>query len=378
MSSIFDQISVNPQKGITLALQLKQQLTWLIASSKLKPGDRLPTVRQMAERLAINLHTVRNAYHLLEAEGLLETRPGKGTHVLTFDARLITKRMSLQRSHSVGVILPSWSNPFYHAFLQGVEEIAQEDQTMLFLCITHDDPGEVLRNFAQLSAKQVDGILVVSQDTSELFSAETETVANSIPFVTIDWPGSQGYSVQMDLENAGYQATQHLLDHCHRRVGLVTFMEKVPNIQPVNNGYRRALHEAGIEPDPALIARMPDFTMASGCEGARRLLSLPQPPTAIFAIADMLALGVMQAASEAGLRIPQEIALTSFNDIPFAGLLHPPLTTVAAPASQMGQEAMRMLQRLIAGKRPIHKHVVLPTSLVVRQSCGLHGLPSNG
>jgi DNA-binding LacI/PurR family transcriptional regulator len=378
MSSVFDQISVNPQKGLTLALQLKQQLTWLIASGKLKPGDRLPTVRQMAERLAINLHTVRNAYHLLEAEGLLETRPGKGTHVLPFDARLMIKRISLQKSHTVGIILPSWSNPFYHTLLQGVEEVAQEDQTMLFLCVTHDDPGEVWRNFAQLSAKQVDGILVVSQDTSELFSAGTETVANSIPFVTVDWPGSQGYSVQMDLENAGYQATQHLLEHGHRRVGLVTFMEKVRNVQPVNNGYRRALQEAGIEAGPALIARMPDFTMASGCEAARRLLSLPQPPTAIFAIADMLALGVMQAASEAGLRIPQEIALTSFNDIPFAGLVHPPLTTVAAPASQMGQEAMRILQRLIAGKRPIHKHVVLHTSLVIRQSCGPHELPSNG
>lgn len=370
MSDIFNQLFINPQKGVTLATQLKQQLTWLIASGRLNPGDRLPPVRLLAERLSINLHTVRHAYHLLEAEGLLETRPGRGTHVLAFDPRQLAGQMRLQRSHCVGVIVPSWSNPFYHAFLQGVEEIAQEDQTLLFLCVTHDDPGEVWRIYAQLAAKQVDGILVVSHDASELISAGGEP--DGLPCVSVDYPASQGYSVQMDLENAGYQATRHLLEHGHRRVGLVTYLEKIPNVQPINNGYRRALQEAGIDANPALIARLPDFSTASGREGARRLLTLPLPPTAIFAIADMLALGVVQAVKEAGLRIPQDIAVTSFNDIPFAGLVDPPLTTVAAPALQMGQEAMRMLQKLIAGKRPAHKQVILPTSLVVRQSCGDH------
>jgi LacI family repressor for deo operon, udp, cdd, tsx, nupC, and nupG len=375
MHPVFAQLTVNPNKGYSLSMQLKMQLTWLIASAQLKPGDRLPTVRQMADHLSINLHTVRSAYHMLEAEGLLETRRGKGTHVLPFTPSQIIQSQPMQRSHCVGVIVPSWSNPFYHAFLQGVEEIAQEDQILLFLCITHDDPGAVIRIYAQLAAKRVDGILVVSHEPSDLSLQENWT--NQIPCVTSDWPARTGYSVQLDLEGAGYQATRHLIEHGHRRLGLVTFRESVPNVQPDNNGYRRALQEAGIKVETDLITRAPDFTPASGEEAARQLLTLPQRPTAIFAIADMLALGVMQAIRSAGLHIPEEIALTSFNDIPFAGFVDPPLTTVAAPAVQMGQEAMRMLRNLIAGKRPAHKHVVLPTSLVVRQSCGQHAQLDN-
>ena len=117
--------------------------------------------------------------------------------------------------------------------------------------------------------------------------------------------------------------------------------------------------------------------MAAGAEGARKLLALTQPPMAIFAIADMLALGALCAIKSAGLRIPQDIALVGFNDIPTAALVEPPLTTVAAPAQEMGAVAMQMLQDLIAGRKPSHRRVVLPVSLVVRQSCGAHG-PSVG
>ena len=109
----------------------------------------------------------------------------------------------------------------------------------------------------------------------------------------------------------------------------------------------------------------------------RRLLALPKPPTAVFAIADALALGAMSAAKEAGLRIPEDIALIGFNDIPLAGMLDPPLSTVTGYPDQLGFQAMSMLQKLIAGKRPAQRRIVLPTDLVIRQSCGKHGPPSS-
>jgi DNA-binding LacI/PurR family transcriptional regulator len=132
------------------------------------------------------------------------------------------------------------------------------------------------------------------------------------------------------------------------------------------------LREAGLAPDPALIARVPAFDMAAGAEGARRLLALNPPPTAIFAIADNLALGAMTAIKGAGLRIPQDLALVGFNDIPIAGLVDPPLTSVAAPAREMGMQAMRMLKDLIAGRPPAQAQIALPLSLIVRASCGAH------
>jgi LacI family repressor for deo operon, udp, cdd, tsx, nupC, and nupG len=372
---LFEQISVNPQKGITLAHQLKQQITWLIASGKLQAGDRLPSVRLLAQHLDINLHTVRSAYQMLEADSLVETRQGWGTQVLAFDPRRIGHAAASMRTHTIGVIVASLYNPFYHAFLQGAAEVADEDQSLLFVCDTQDDPAEAWRYFTQLSARQVDGIIIASHGMEDLLCNEPDTLKegfSAIPFVTADWPDCEGPSVMLDLEGAGYQATHHLLQHGHRRIGLITYAAEAANVSPVDNGYRRALQEAGIHSDSLLVARVGGFDVASGAEGARRLLSLPQPPTGIFAITDLMAAGALQTIKAAGLRVPQDIALVGFNDIPMAAWLDPPLTTVAAPAFHMGQEAMRMLNSLIGRKPLTQKQVVLPTALVVRQSCGEH------
>ena len=153
-------------------------------------------------------------------------------------------------------------------------------------------------------------------------------------------------------------------------MGLITFASDASNVLPVNAGYSRALREAGLGEDAGLIAREFGFAIESGGDGARKLLASAQPPTAIFAISDMLALGAMRAIKAAGLRVPHDIALAGFNDIPMAGMVDPPLTTITAPADAAGREAMKMLQGLIAGKQPLQKRMVLPTSLVVRQSCG--------
>jgi LacI family repressor for deo operon, udp, cdd, tsx, nupC, and nupG len=374
---LYNYLFLDHNHETTLAHQLRQQLTWLIVNGLLKPGEQLPSIHAMAERLGVNLHTIRGAYLKLEADGLVSTGQGRGTHVLPFDLRRFAQMSGTLRTHTVGVILPSWVNPFYHAFLQGVEELAAQDQTLIFLCNTHDDPQAAWRDFARLSAKQVDGILVVSHDICQILPWEGDGRQQpaSIPYVSVDWPGCPGYSVQIDLESAGYQAARHLIEHGHRRIGLITFTMEHANIRPVNQGFERALQDADLQADPACIVRVPGFTLAHGAAGARRLLELPEPPTAIFTIADMLALGAMQAVRAAGLRIPDDIALASFNDIPTAVLVEPALTTVAAPAVQLGREAMKMLQALVAGETPPHEQVILPTKLVIRQSCGAHPIP---
>ena len=371
---LFATIVLDANRDITLALQLKQQITWLIANGQLKAGDQLPPVQVMARKLGINLHTVRNAYRRLANEGYLESRQGRGTHVLPFDPARLAQVAAAHRSHTVGVIIPSWTNPFYHGILQGIEEAAEEDQSLLFLCNTHDELNIALRDVARLAAKQVDGILIASHDMDQILQPvlNKNRHGSELPIVSVDWPGYSGYSVLVDLKMAGYQATRHLIEHGHKRIGMVTYAVKAENVTPVNHGYQLALEEYGLVPDPNLIARVPGFGIAAGMEGARMLLGLKNPPTAIFAIADMLALGVIQAVHAAGLRIPADIGLTSFNDIPTAALIHPSLTTVAAPTVQMGHKAMEMLQSLIKGEQPPQREITLPTSLVVRNSCGDH------
>jgi DNA-binding LacI/PurR family transcriptional regulator len=370
---IYSGLCVIPGLPTTLANQLKQQLAWLIYSGKLQTGERLPPVRQLAGQLGINLHTVRAAYRQLESDGLVATRQGRGTIILPIDVQRIFTEVRRTPSHTVGVLLPSWSNPFYHTFLQGVEAVADEDHTLIILCNTHDDPERTLRDFSLLIERGVDGIIVASDDVADTLVAQQQKAfptQKPISLVTVDWPGARGYSVGVDLEGAGYQGTRHLLEHACKRVGLITFVADAANVKWINRGYVRALHEFGIDENPAWIARVPGFSLEHGIEGARRLLEQTQPPQAIFCVADTLALGALKAIRHAGLRVPQDIALVGFNDIPQAELVEPPLTSVAAPTVTMGKEAMRLLRDLVAGKIPTRRQITLPVQLVRRQSCG--------
>lgn len=365
-------ISTDPHQDTPLAQQIKQQLTWLIANGQLHVGDTLPSVRQLAAQLGVNVNTVRSAYLKLEAEGLVETRQGRGSLVLPFNLARFNSSATEIRSHTIGVIIPSWSNPFYHSFLQGVEEIAEDDQSMLFLCNSHDDPATNWRDFARLVTKGVDGIIVVSHNISEAFPEDDSTPSrfSGIPFVTVDWPGSKGCTVNVDLASAGFQATTHLIEHGHQRIGLITFSLDTANVAPVNAGFRRAMVENALPVNENFIVRVPSFDIQAGAEAARKLMRLPERPTAIFTISDTLAIGALQAIKQAGLRIPDDIALVSFNNIPAASIVEPGLTTISAPTQDLGREAMKMLRILVQGENPQCTHLTLPVSLVKRESCG--------
>jgi DNA-binding LacI/PurR family transcriptional regulator len=367
MAEKTQKISLDPRLGEQLSEQLHRQITWLIASGQLKPGDSLPSVRKHAKQLGINMHTVRSAYLLLEADGLVRTRQGSGTQVLTLDPMRMMQLAGKTRTYTIGVILPGMANPFYHTFLEGVEEVISSEQLLLFVCDARESPERYLRYFAQLAARNVDGIIIASFDIRDMLAKKH---AVFLPIVTVDSPGCNGPVVNFDLENAGYQAVRHLVEHGHRRIGLVTYFEESANVIPLTGGYSCALLEAGVAKDESLVARVPGFDMAAGELGARQLLALGEPPTAIFTIADTLALGVLKALKANGRQVPEEMALASVDDIAIAELVVPALTTVSLPVRQLGLEAMQMLQNLIDGKKLPVEQIILPAELVIRQSCG--------
>ncbi len=365
------QLTIDPRSGTTLVEQIYQQLIWLITSGQMEPGQTLPPVRQLANQLAVNLHTIRKAYLKLEEDGFVRTSQGKRAVVISYTSSSLAEMAGAQRSHTVGVILPKLVNPFYHKFLDGVDEIARKAGSMVFVCSSREDPEQAFRYLSQLSAKHVDGIILVSQDLGEnLPHVRAEHEQNALPIVTVDCPGADRDCVLLDLENAGYLATHHLVEHGHRRIGLLTFHHEASNVTPVNNGYKKALREAKIEPDPRLVVRVNGFDMGSGEAGMHEFLTRETCPSAFFAISDTLALGAIKALKSRGLHIPEDVALASFNDIDFAELVYPPLTTVAVPVRDMGMKAMEMLQEMIAGSMPGGRTVVLPASLVIRESCG--------
>ncbi len=368
------QVHVDPARPATLAQQIREQITWAISSGTLEVGDALPPVREMAGRLGVNLHTVRAAYRMLGADGLVEVRRGTRTRVAAFDPRRLWPEESAARSHLVGIVLPTLANPFYAELVEGAHEAARRSGTLLIVAATHDDQAQALRSIAQLAARGVDGLIAVSTEISQLLAGSGGDITGErrLPFVVVDRPGSPGHVVEVDLEEVGYLATCHLAEHGHRVIGLVTVAAPASNVLPLEIGYRRALAEAGLPARDELVVRVAGWGPADGDAGATRLLAASSRPTALVAISDLLAMGVMQAARRLQLRIPDDIALVGVDDIPLLGVVSPPLTSVALPARAMGAEAMTTLDRIWAGEARTPRRVVLRARLVIRESCGQH------
>ena len=165
----------------------------------------------------------------------------------------------------------------------------------------------------------------------------------------------------------GRAATRHLLELGHRRVAVVTGPRQVLCSRERVDGHRQALVDAGLVPDPALEVTG-DFHHAGGLAAGRRLLRLPEPPTAVFAGSDEQALGVVDAARERGLRVPEDLSVVGFDDLPTSRWSSPALTTVRQPLADMGRRAAELLRSLLEGGTVEHAHLELPTELRVRSS----------
>jgi LacI family transcriptional regulator len=163
------------------------------------------------------------------------------------------------------------------------------------------------------------------------------------------------------------QATEHLLRLGHRRIGAVTGMPGWYATDERLNGYHAALAGAGVLPDPELEVAG-DWLISGGFDGANTLFDLDEPPTAIFAFNDNLAVGVLQAARSRGLRVPEDVSIVGFDDSEQAEIVTPRLTTVRQPLTEMGRMAVSVLSRLVEGQRVEALRVELATKLVERES----------
>jgi LacI family transcriptional regulator len=190
------------------------------------------------------------------------------------------------------------------------------------------------------------------------------------PFVLIDHAGVAGEGPVVGATNyqGSFDATRYLLDLGHRRIGFITGNMQLGAARDRLTGHQAALAERGLELDPDLVVEG-DFFQPRARIAAHQLLSRTAPPTAIFASNDVSAFGVIEAATELGLRIPLDLSLVGFDDIPQAAFTQPPLTTVRQPLEQMGRVAARLLLGLIADPEGPPARVELPTELVVRISC---------
>jgi LacI family xylobiose transport system transcriptional regulator len=217
-------------------------------------------------------------------------------------------------------------------------------------------------------ARRPSGVVLVLSDLEE--AQRAQLTSRDIPFVVLDPAGDPADGVPAVGANnwlGGLSATRHLVELGHRRIAMVGGPLRMMCSRARVDGYRTALETAGLGIDPALV-REGNFHHEAGYVTGRELLSLPDRPTAVFAGNDLQALGVYEAARELGLRIPEDLSVVGFDDLPLARWVGPPLTTVRQPLVEMAETATQLALDLGRGRRPAATRVDLATSLVVRNS----------
>jgi LacI family transcriptional regulator len=299
-----------------------------------------------------------------------ETREAVLRHVRThnFTTNRSARALSVGRTGLVGFTVPNTHAEYFANILSGATEALYEQDMRIVLCPTEHEHERELTLLEKLMQGTTDGaILLLPTENSEELKA---LQAHGFRFVVADPRHSldEGIPAVSSSHWAGAKAAiEHLLELGHRRIGLITGERGWVAAEDRIAGYHSALAAAGIVPAPELVAEG-DFLVESGREAGLRLLDLPDPPTAILASNDNMAVGAMQAARARGLSVPHDLSVAGYDDLEKAAIVTPALTTVRQPLAELGRTAVSLLMRLIEGQRVEALHVELAAKLVVRES----------
>jgi LacI family transcriptional regulator len=274
-----------------------------------------------------------------------------------------------RRSNTFGVLLPDLYGEFFSEVIRGIDQKAQEKGYHVLVSSSHNDRSEIEAAIRAMRGR-VDGLIVMSPDIDAQTLAAN--LPESLPVVllncTVDGDGFD--SINIDNSGGAEAMTRHLLAYGHRRVAMISGAANNHDAAERLRGYRSALAEAGIEADPAWVLAG-DFTEASGYAAALALIGLEPRPTAVFAANDSMAIGAISALRESGVGVPEDVAVVGFDDIPIARYISPPLSSVHVPITQLGERAIEKLLRAVKDKNQHERgQELLPTKLVVRESCG--------
>ncbi|MBN1248181.1 MAG: LacI family DNA-binding transcriptional regulator [Anaerolineae bacterium] len=288
---------------------------------------------------------------------------------LSYRPSSIARGLATRRTGTLGLVVPDVANPFFAEVARGVEHVAYAEGYNVFLCNTDEDPERELDVLGSLEEKRVDGIVLCS---SRLETADLELVIASHPAVVLlnrrlNGTGDPVHAVLVDDELGGRLATEHLLSRGHRAVG---FLSGPPGSRSGHGrllGHRAVLSQAGVPFEEAWVRNCAPVADA-GRDVATQLLSDHPELTALLCYNDLVAVGVLRAAAELGRRVPSDLAVVGFDDIPLAALVTPPLTTCRVARCELGVRAVDLLLRQIAGAPMIEETVVLEPELVVRES----------
>ena len=337
---------------------------YTVILARVEPGSRV-TIRDVAARAGVSVATVskviNNRYGV--ASGT-QARVQAVIEELGYEASLVAQSLRNQRTNVIGILVADLE-PVSTELLKGAADAIRGSgfELVVYSAGGHsgDRAGWERRYLSRLSGTLIDGAILVAPTVVD--------VTYGAPVVAIDPHTGQSGLPTVDCDNlrGARLATGHLLSLGHRRIAMLTGRPGLESAQLRERGYREALHAAGVAVDESLIGRGGHDPGVS-LEQARLLLTAPGPPTAVFAANDLSAIATIEAAAELGLRVPADLSVVGFDNIPESALCAPPLTTVEQPIRKMGERSIELLLALLRGEKAQATHITLATSLVIRQS----------
>lgn len=341
-------------------------LTLTVTLTEIGGNMKYITLKMVAERAGVSVNTVSRAINNKpDINEETKKRILKVAQELGYVRNDTAVALRTKKTGTIGVVIADNRNPFYAEVLNGMEVAAREKNYHIILANTQRDYQKEEEAINLLLAKRVDGLLITpvqdrDDDIKNLIDA-------NIPFVVVgrDFENIEVDAVYNDEVKGGFLATEYLIKKGHKRIALINgFLYKSPARGRLE-GYKRALKEYGILFDDALV-NVGDIDVKDGYERTKQLFEKGLDFTAIFAYNDMMAFGAMQAIREKGLKIPEDIGLVGYDDIPFSSLISPALTTIRLKKQNLGVQSVKLLLSRINGKRKKIKKKMLDVELITR------------
>lgn len=333
------------------------------------PPPRRPTITDVAHLADVSVGTVSNVLtHARRVNPETRRRVEAAIAQLGYRRDRVAQSLSRRRTNLIGALVPEVTNPFFAELVQEIESaVFSAGEYSVLFATSHEGPDSQRRYLDSFRERRVDGVIVVvAADTD---AADIEAIAADTPVVLVDrsLPAWDGDAVLSTNEAGVALAVEHLTQLGHERIALINGELKLPTARERQAGFERAMREHGLTP---VGISQGSFTFESGHAQMEELLSAPEPPTAVVAANDLLAMAAIGAAASHRLRVPRDLSIIGYDDITYARLVSPPLTTIRQPAREMAREAASLLLDRLANPARESRRVEFQPELVVRRSTG--------
>jgi LacI family transcriptional regulator len=330
------------------------------------------TMKRIAGELGVSITTVskvlNNHGDISEAT---RTRVLAKVEELGYQRNAVARSLSLRRTHTLGIVIPDLMHSFFVEIIAGIEPVASVRGFGLLLCSSGEDPRKERSELELLRGRQVDGIVLASAHASgntDILQQLTRLGTSLVMIDRDDHPSVACHRVLTDDERVGQLATSHLLDLGRRAIAHIGG-PTIVHAKRREKGWRDALRARSIKPSEDWVVRA-GFMESDGYRSMKRLLTVRPRIDAVFAANDPSAIGAMKAIWEAGMRVPEDIAVVGVGDIALGDMLRVPLTTVGWSRQDQGRNAAELLLNGLDDEAEEARRVIIPPKLIVRESCG--------